>query len=78
MADAGLVLAIFVLIIYLVGIIWVWFDASVNSSQSTLLWVLVVFFGGILGILLYILLGRDGGDSDEYTAESNDLPPQYR
>ena len=47
------------LLIMFVGIIWVFTDASVNSSQSAILWGLVVLFGGILGILLYVLLGRD-------------------
>lgn len=50
-----------------VGMLWVFIDASENSSQSAVLWGLVVFFGGILGILLYILLGRDGGSEQPRT-----------
>lgn len=39
--------------------LWAYVDAKKNSSQSAFLWSLVVFFGGVLGILLYFLLGRD-------------------
>lgn len=35
-------------------------DAKHNSRQSPLLWGLVVLVGGfLLGVLLYLLLGRD-------------------
>ena len=38
----------------------VFWDAWQNSSQSAVLWALVVGFGGaILGFLLYLLLGRE-------------------
>ncbi len=39
--------------------LWVYGDAQRNSPQSAFLWALVVFFGGIIGLLLYFLLGRD-------------------
>jgi len=52
--------AFVLLLAWVVGTIWVFLDASVNSSQSAFLWGLVAFFGGILGVLLYALLGRDG------------------
>lgn len=40
--------------------IWTYNDAQQNSDQSAVLWALVVFFGGIIGILLYLILGRNG------------------
>jgi RsiW-degrading membrane proteinase PrsW (M82 family) len=39
--------------------VWVYSDAQQNSPQSEVLWALVAFFGGILGLLLYFLIGRD-------------------
>lgn len=44
---------------WVVGLFWVVTDATENSSQSAALWGLVVFFGGMLGVVLYALLGRD-------------------
>jgi glucose uptake protein GlcU len=50
------------LLFFLIGIaitFWVYSDAKRNSPQSAVLWALVAFFGGLLGLLLYVLLGRD-------------------
>jgi hypothetical protein len=41
----------------------VYADAKRNSPQSAFLRALVAFFGGILGLLLYLLLGREGHSS---------------
>ncbi|WP_227374780.1 PLDc N-terminal domain-containing protein [Haladaptatus halobius] len=35
-------------------------DAQENSPHSPVLWALVVFFGGLLGLLLYFIIGRTG------------------
>lgn len=48
------------IVIRLVGTVVVFADATVNSSQSAILWGFVAFIGGILGILLHLLMGRDG------------------
>jgi uncharacterized membrane protein YdcZ (DUF606 family) len=51
------------LLFFLFGIVitlFVYMDAQDNSPQSAVLWALVAFFGGILGLLLYLLLGRKG------------------
>lgn len=45
--------------------LWVAHDASKNSKHSSFLWGLAVFVGGLLGLILYFILGR------EKTAESN-------
>lgn len=39
--------------------IWVYRDATRRHVDSPVLWALVTFFGGPLGFLLYVLLGRE-------------------
>lgn len=58
MAAEGVLLLI-LLVLAIVLPLWVYSDAQTNSSQSPVLWALVAFFGGILGFLLYLILGRD-------------------
>lgn len=59
----GLLLAVSVVI---------YIDARVNSSRSAFLWALTILFGGPLGIVLYLLLGRDdlGQGPDAIRSES--------
>ena len=60
-AAAGIFL-LFALLVFAVTIglvFWTYQDAQTNSSQSAVLWALVVFLAPILGLLLYFLLGRD-------------------
>jgi glucose uptake protein GlcU len=60
----GLVLLFGLVAFVVFGIVlpvWTYRDAERNSSHSALLWALVVFFGGILGLILYFIVGRDGG-----------------
>ena len=52
-------LAIIIVVVWVFAIIWVHNDAARHSSQSEGLWALVIVFGFILGLLLYILIGRD-------------------
>lgn len=44
---------------YVAAIIWTYKDAQNNSNQPAFLWALVVFFAPLLGLLLYVLLGRN-------------------
>lgn len=44
--------------------LWVYSDAQENSPHSGMLWALVVFFSGIVGLILYVILGRQTGPSD--------------
>ncbi|WP_439025536.1 PLDc N-terminal domain-containing protein [Haloarchaeobius sp. DT45] len=57
------ILGLFVLLSFVVFVVvlplWTYADAQQNSSQSAFLWALVVFFGALLGLLLYFLVGRD-------------------
>jgi hypothetical protein len=44
----------FVAVIY-----WVYKDAQQNSQHPAFLWAIVVFLAPLLGLLLYVLLGRN-------------------
>jgi RsiW-degrading membrane proteinase PrsW (M82 family) len=62
-AGGGAFLFFIILVLFVVQIaalIWVYSDAQTNSPHSAVLWTLVVFFGGILGLLLYLIIGRGG------------------
>ncbi|WP_396611924.1 PLDc N-terminal domain-containing protein [Haloferax sp. S1W] len=39
--------------------VWTYSDARRNSGHPAFLWAIVVFLAPILGILLYIILGRN-------------------
>ncbi|SDR38922.1 hypothetical protein [Natronobacterium texcoconense] len=54
--------------------IWAGYDAKTNSSHNALLWGLTVFFGGIVGLLLYVNLGRDRvGDASAASVQPPEL-----
>jgi len=48
-----------VLLVTLAMIVWTYSDAQNNSSHPAFLWAVVVFLAPLLGIVLYLLLGRD-------------------
>ncbi|PCR92733.1 hypothetical protein CP557_13575 [Natrinema ejinorense] len=61
MQGGGGAIVLFALVLFAIQIaalVWVYTDAQTNSPHSAALWTLVVFFGGLLGLLLYVLLGR--------------------
>ncbi|WP_232687183.1 PLDc N-terminal domain-containing protein [Halobacterium zhouii] len=60
-AFAGLfaLFALLWLVFAIVLPLWVYSDAQRNSTDSPVLWALVAFFGGVLGFLLYLIIGRD-------------------
>ncbi len=63
MAGFGFLFILFALFWLVLAIalpIWTYGDAQRNSPHSPLLWALVVFFGGLLGFLLYLIIGRTG------------------
>lgn len=46
-------------LILTVGItVLIYLDAKNNSPHPPFLWALVVFFGGLIGVLVYLLVGR--------------------
>jgi hypothetical protein len=64
MAAEGALFVVFALFLLVLSIalpIWTYSDAQRNSPHSAVLWALVVFFGGPLGILLYFIIGRQAG-----------------
>jgi RsiW-degrading membrane proteinase PrsW (M82 family) len=40
-------------------IVWTYSDAESRSDHPPVLWALVVFFAPILGLLLYLIIGRN-------------------
>lgn len=57
--TGAIILVILILAFALVTSTWVFIDAEKNSPHDPMLWGLIVLFSGILGIILYFLLGRD-------------------
>lgn len=62
-------------------VVWTWLDAEKNSDHPAFLWAVVVFLAPILGIVLYLLLGRNAtgttGNRDGSRSQTtqNDRPP---
>lgn len=46
--------ALFIYMVY-----WTYKDAQRNSPHPAFLWAIVVFLAPLLGLVLYVLLGRD-------------------
>ena len=50
-------------LVFLIGfvamVVWTYTDAERNSSHPAFLWAIVVFLAPLLGIVLYLILGRD-------------------
>lgn len=44
---------------HLAMIVWTYSDAESRSDHPPILWALVVFFAPILGLLLYLIIGRN-------------------
>jgi hypothetical protein len=40
---------------------WTFVDARYHRSHDAVRWTFVVFFAPVLGLLLYLSIGRDGG-----------------
>mgnify|MGYP002281191561 CR=1 FL=1 len=58
-ALIGFVLSLFTFVVQIALVIWTYSDATDNSSHSAILWTLVVLFAPLIGVVLYLLLGRD-------------------
>ena len=57
----SLLFGLLMFVAHVAMIVWTYRDAQKRSDHPALLWALVVFFAPLLGIVLYLLLGRDGG-----------------
>ena len=59
LALVGFVLSLLTFVGQIVLVIWTYNDATDNSSHPWFRWTLVVLFAPLLGVVLYLLLGRD-------------------
>lgn len=59
LALVGFVLSLLTFVGQIVLVTWTYNDATDNSSHSAVLWTLVVLFAPLLGVVLYLLFGRD-------------------
>ncbi len=58
-AFAGMVFSVLMLLVQLALVVWTYTDATDNSEQPAFLWAIVVFLAPLLGVVLYLLLGRE-------------------
>lgn len=59
-AGFGILVALLLFVAHIALLLWTYSDAQKHSSHPAFLWALVVFLAPLLGIVLYLLLGRDG------------------
>lgn len=60
--QAGVAAELFGVLVLLVQfalVVWTYTDAKQNSSHPAFLWAIVVFLAPLLGLIAYILLGRN-------------------
>ncbi|WP_049987966.1 PLDc N-terminal domain-containing protein [Halobellus rufus] len=55
----GVLIGILFLVVGIAMIVWTYTDAKKNSTHPAFLWAIVVFLAPLLGLLLYVLLGRN-------------------
>jgi hypothetical protein len=69
-AAGGLALLVGVLgfLVTVAMVVWTYSDAQTNSSHPAFLWAVVVFLAPLLGLVLYVLLGRDRNGTDAVPA----------
>lgn len=58
-AAVGLLFVFVMLLVIAALVVWTYQDAQQNSTHPAFLWAVVVFLAPLLGIVLYLLLGRD-------------------
>lgn len=56
--GAFLLFALLLFVVYLAAVVWTYQDANANSDHPAFLWAIVVFLAPLLGLVLYLLLGR--------------------
>lgn len=59
----GLLFFVLFTLVHLALIVWAYSDAQQNSTHPAFLWAIVVFLAPLLGLVLYLLLGRNGRPS---------------
>jgi glucose uptake protein GlcU len=55
----GVVIGLLFLLVGIAMIVWTYTDAKKNSTHPAFLWAVVVFLAPVLGLVLYVLLGRN-------------------
>lgn len=58
-AGMAMFFGLVMLVVTIALILWTYSDAKKHSSHPAFLWAIVVFLAPLLGIVLYLLLGRD-------------------
>jgi len=62
----GAVVGLFGLLVFVATValaVWVYKDAQQHSEQPAFLWAVVVFLAPLIGILLYMFIGRESDGS---------------
>lgn len=54
-----LLFALLLFAAFIAAVVWTYTDAKKHSEHPAFLWALVVFLAPLLGLLLYVLLGRN-------------------
>ncbi|WP_144921352.1 PLDc N-terminal domain-containing protein [Halorubrum salsamenti] len=60
--GAGVLFLLFGLLVFLVQIgiiVWIYSDAQQRSDQPAFLWAIVAFLAPLLGLVLYLIIGRN-------------------
>jgi len=55
----GVLMGLLFLAVGIAMVVWTYTDAKKNSPHPAFLWAVVVFLAPLLGLVLYILLGRN-------------------
>ena len=55
----ALLFGLFSLLVLVAAVYWTYTDAKTNSGQPAWLWAIVVLIAPLLGLVLYVLLGRE-------------------
>lgn len=55
----ALLFGLLTFVVLIAAVVWTYSDAKQNSDQPAFLWAIVVFLAPLLGIVLYLLLGRN-------------------
>ncbi|MFC7128403.1 PLDc N-terminal domain-containing protein [Haloferax chudinovii] len=55
----ALVIGLLFFLLFLGMVVWTYRDAKRNSSHPAFLWAVVVFLAPLLGLVLYVILGRN-------------------
>jgi len=69
-ASPELLILVVIMAVFLGMMIWTYTDAKRNSEHPAFLWAIVVFLAPVLGIVVYLLVGRNsrgGGSRGQYS-----------